>query len=67
MPSSIDEFAEVGVSAVREGAERHGMAVPKIFVEPGRSIAGKAAVTAYTVGTVKVIPGCAPTWPSTAA
>jgi diaminopimelate decarboxylase len=57
MPSSIAEFAQVGVPAVREGAERHGMIVPKLFVEPGRSIAGKAAVTAYTVGTVKVIPG----------
>ncbi len=33
------------------------MAMPKLFVEPGRSIAGKAGVTAYTVGTVKVIPG----------
>jgi diaminopimelate decarboxylase len=57
MPSSIEELAEVGVSAVREGAARHGMTVPRILVEPGRSIAGKAAVTAYTVGTVKVIPG----------
>jgi len=57
MPSSIEELAEVSVSAVREGAERHGMKMPKLFVEPGRSIAGKAAVTAYTVGTVKVIPG----------
>jgi diaminopimelate decarboxylase len=57
MPSSIAEFAQVGVTAVREGAERHGMVMPKLFVEPGRSIAGKAAVTAYTVGTVKVIPG----------
>ncbi len=57
MPSSIEEFAEASVSAVREGAERHGMMMPKLFVEPGRSIAGKAAVTAYTVGTVKVIPG----------
>ncbi len=56
-PSSIAEFAEVSVSAVREGAARHGMEMPKLFVEPGRSIAGKAAVTAYTVGTVKVIPG----------
>ncbi len=45
------------MTAVREGAERHGMVMPKLFVEPGRSIAGKAAVTAYTVGTVKVIPG----------
>jgi diaminopimelate decarboxylase len=57
MPSSIAEFAETSVTAVRAGAERHGMAMPRIFVEPGRSIAGKAAVTAYTVGTVKVIPG----------
>ena len=56
-PSSIAEFAAVSVAAVREGAERHGMTVPKLFVEPGRSIAGKACVTAYTVGTVKVIPG----------
>lgn len=56
-PSSIAEFAEVSVNAVREGAERHGIAMPRLFVEPGRSIAGKAAVTAYTVGTVKVIPG----------
>jgi len=57
MPSSIAEFAETSVTAVCAGAERHGMAMPRIFVEPGRSIAGKAAVTAYTVGTVKVIPG----------
>lgn len=56
-PSSIAEFAEVSVSAVREGAERRGIPMPRLFVEPGRSIAGKAAVTAYTVGTVKVIPG----------
>ena len=57
MPSSIGEFAEMSVTAVRDGAARHSMAMPSLFVEPGRSIAGKAAVTAYTVGTVKVIPG----------
>ena len=56
-PSSIAEFAEVSVGAVHAGAKLHGMATPKLFVEPGRSIAGKACVTAYTVGTVKVIPG----------
>jgi len=56
-PSSIAEFAEIAVDAVRAGAEKHGMPMPRLFVEPGRSIAGKAAVTAYTVGTVKVIPG----------
>lgn len=56
-PSSIAEFAEVSVSAVRDGAERRSIPMPRLFVEPGRSIVGKAAVTAYTVGTVKVIPG----------
>ena len=56
-PSSIAEFAEVSVGAVRDCALLHDIPVPKLFVEPGRSIAGKAAVTAYTVGTVKVIPG----------
>ncbi len=56
-PSSIAEFAEVGVTAVHEAAERHGLERPRILVEPGRSIAGKAAVTAYTVGTIKRIPG----------
>jgi diaminopimelate decarboxylase len=56
-PSSIAEFAEIAVTAVRRGAELHGLPMPRLFVEPGRSIAGKAAVTAYTVGTVKVIPG----------
>ncbi|HEX5641637.1 MAG TPA: diaminopimelate decarboxylase [Thermoleophilia bacterium] len=56
-PSSIAEFAGIAVDAVRAGAEKHGMPMPRLFVEPGRSIAGKAAVTAYTVGTVKVIPG----------
>ena len=56
-PSSIAEFAEIAVTAVRAGAEKHSIPMPKLFVEPGRSIAGKAAVTAYTVGTVKVIPG----------
>jgi len=56
-PSSIAEFADVSVNAVRDGAARHHVPVPRLLVEPGRSIAGKAAVTVYTVGTVKVIPG----------
>ena len=31
--------------------------VPRILVEPGRSLVGNAGMTAYTVGTVKEIPG----------
>jgi len=56
-PSSIAEFAAATVDAAKREVVRHRMAMPRILVEPGRSIAGKAAVTAYRVGTVKVIPG----------
>ncbi len=43
--------------AVLREATRHGLPMPRILVEPGRSIVGKAGVTAYTVGTIKEIPG----------
>ncbi len=56
-PSSIAEFAEAVVGAARASSERYGLPLPRLLVEPGRSIAGKAAVTAYTIGTIKEIPG----------
>ena len=31
--------------------------MPRILVEPGRSLVGNAGLTIYTVGTVKEIPG----------
>jgi diaminopimelate decarboxylase len=31
--------------------------MPRILVEPGRSLVGNAGITAYSVGTVKEIPG----------
>src|SRR5660398_121827 len=37
--------------------KRVGLPVPRILVEPGRSLVGKAGVTAYTVGSMKDIPG----------
>jgi diaminopimelate decarboxylase len=35
---------------------KRDLVVPAIFVEPGRSIAGPAGLTVYTVGTVKQVP-----------
>jgi diaminopimelate decarboxylase len=52
-PPSIDAYAEVKVGGVRRVFDP----VPKILVEPGRSLVGNAGITAYTVGTVKEIPG----------
>jgi diaminopimelate decarboxylase len=50
-------FVEVLLSALAEGSARRGLNVPRLVVEPGRSIAGPAGVALYTVGSVKDIPG----------
>ena len=35
----------------------HGIAMPRVILEPGRSIVAAAGATLYTVGSVKQIPG----------
>jgi diaminopimelate decarboxylase len=52
-PPPIDSYAWQITSAVRE---TFGFGA-KIMVEPGRWLVGNAGVTAYTIGTVKEIPG----------
>jgi diaminopimelate decarboxylase len=51
-PPSIEDYVEVKV----RGVERVFDPVPRILIEPGRSLVGNAGVTAYEVGTVKEIP-----------
>ncbi len=55
-PSSIDEYAEVILSNIKEETEKKDLSLPRIMIEPGRSIVGNAAVTVYTIGTIKEIP-----------
>ncbi len=38
-------------------AQKHGIAMPAVWMEPGRSIVADAGMTLYSVGTVKKIPG----------
>ena len=49
------------VERIRAAVEREfgkvSLPVPRLSVEPGRSIVGSSCVTVYTVGTVKRIPG----------
>ena len=42
---------------MKKEAERLGITLPRISLEPGRSIVADAGLTLYTVGTVKRIPG----------
>src|SRR5215207_4341827 len=51
-PPSIDDYVEVKV----QGVQRVFDPVPKVLIEPGRSLVGNSGVTAYRIGTVKEIP-----------
>ena len=53
-PPSIEDYVDVKVA---RRAARSSTRSPRILIEPGRSLVGNAGVTAYTVGTVKEIPG----------
>ena len=41
---------------VKEKASEYGVAIPRILMEPGRSIVASAGITVYEVGCVKEIP-----------
>jgi diaminopimelate decarboxylase len=56
-PYSLTEFVELIAETVKEKAAEHNLPLPKLLVEPGRSIVGEAGITLYTVGSVKEVPG----------
>jgi diaminopimelate decarboxylase len=56
-PPSIDEAVKGLAKAVMAACEQHGYPLPKLVLEPGRSIVGPAGVTIYAVGSRKVVPG----------
>lgn len=55
-PIPYDAFMGPVANKVKSLCEEYGMSVPKIIIEPGRSIIAPAGATLYTVGNVKTIP-----------
>jgi len=55
-PSSIEDFAECTVNAVKDYCARFDVPLPHILVEPGRSLVANAGITLYTVGILKTLP-----------
>lgn len=51
------EYLTALIGAVKENCAKYGLRLPRLLVEPGRSIVGEAGVTLYTVGAVKEIAG----------
>ena len=53
IPTSPVEVARALATVVRERCAHHGLPIPHVSVEPGRSIAGPSMVMLYRVGVVK--------------
>lgn len=51
----IERIAAELAEIVAETCSEQGISLPKLAFEPGRSIAGPAGVTLYTVGTTKAV------------
>ncbi len=55
-PASIKTYAALVMETTKKVADEMNYPMPKVIVEPGRSIAGEAGTTLYTIGSVKNIP-----------
>ena len=51
--ASIKEISKI-VTGI---CKKHGITMPRVILEPGRSLVAAAGITLYTVGSVKQIPG----------
>ncbi len=56
-PPAYEEYLKRVSVVINETCEKYSLNRPFILIEPGRSIAGPAGITLYTVGSVKEIPG----------
>jgi diaminopimelate decarboxylase len=56
-PPSVEEFADTVMDAVHAEWDAAGLPRPRVLVEPGRSIVGRAGLTVYRVTGTKDIPG----------
>lgn len=55
-PVNYGEYMRAVSVAVKNTAEKRGVKLPFIAVEPGRSIVAEAGLTLYTIGAIKDIP-----------
>lgn len=55
VPLAPADMADQLAAIVQKACAAAGTAIPRISIEPGRSIIGPAGMTLYTVGTVKAV------------
>ena len=55
-PKSTKEYCDAILNKVDDVCNKIKLKIPKLIIEPGRSIVGNAGITLYTVGSIKDIP-----------
>lgn len=55
-PPSIEEWVKAICEVIQSACAAENLPLPKLLSEPGRSLIATACVTAYTIGSSKVIP-----------
>lgn len=53
----VSQYAEVITSSLIDSCRKLDLEPPRLIIEPGRSMVGRAGVALYTVGVIKDIPG----------
>jgi len=56
-PPSIENFVNLIIDNLTKEIKENNLLMPKILIEPGRSIVAEAGITLYTIGNIKEIPG----------
>ncbi len=56
-PAEVSDLVLLLAEAIKIKTEQYGCPLPRLSLEPGRSIVGEAGITLYTVGTIKDVPG----------
>ncbi|GAI21147.1 unnamed protein product [marine sediment metagenome] len=57
LPPSIKYFVDLIMDNLEKETRENNLEMPKILIEPGRSIVAEAGITLYTIGAIKEIPG----------
>ncbi len=55
-PLEYSEYMAKVAGVIKSCCEKNSLKTPFIVIEPGRSVAGSAGITLYTVGAIKTIP-----------
>ncbi|CAH1856171.1 diaminopimelate decarboxylase [Convivina intestini] len=59
-PLKPEQFVDIIIKTIKQESQAAGLKTPAVWIEPGRSIAGPAGYSLYTIGSRKDVKGIRP-------